>query len=126
MRRTVAQSFKIQLKSPISISVQAVQPKTTGKVRVLRFPVNASLRRKEHLIRHYKVPGVALHQPDHEQAADAFLKHTAAFEQATMNPACLRTAMTGGLAEQSVSTNMQYAEFIRKTRQERSYETDQA
>ena len=71
---------------------------------------------EEHLIRHYKAPGFALHQSDHEQAAEAFLKHLAAFEQGTMNPARLRNAMTGWLAEHSLSADMQYAEFVRKLR----------
>ena len=71
---------------------------------------------EEHLIRHYKVPGFAAHQADHEQAANAFLKHLAAFEHGTMNPARLRNAMTGWLAEHTASTDMQYAEFIRKVR----------
>jgi len=71
---------------------------------------------EEHLIRHYKAPGFALHQSDHEQAAEAFLKHLAAFEQDSMNPARLKNAMTGWLAEHSLSTDMEYAEFIRDVR----------
>ncbi len=71
---------------------------------------------EEHLVRHYKVPGFALHQSDHEQAAEAFLKHVDAFERDALNPARLRNAMVGWLAEHSATTDMQYADFIRDVR----------
>jgi hemerythrin-like metal-binding protein/PAS domain S-box-containing protein len=72
---------------------------------------------EEHLIRHYKVPDFAAHQADHEQAAEAFFKHLAAFEHGTMNPARFHNAMTGWFSEHAEATDMQYAKFIRERRQ---------
>jgi hemerythrin-like metal-binding protein len=71
---------------------------------------------EEHLIRHYKVPGVAAHQADHHQAAEAFFKHVSAFEHGNLNPARMRNAMTGWLNEHSESTDMQYATFLQNIR----------
>ncbi len=73
---------------------------------------------EEHLIRHYKVPQFSLHQSDHELAAQSFLKHMDAFEHGTMNPARLRNSMLGWLSEHSETSDMQYADFIKKIRKE--------
>ncbi len=76
---------------------------------------------EEHLIRLYKVPGFEVHQTDHHQAAEAFIKHTRGFDDGSFNPARLRNAMTGWLAEHSASADMEYAEKIKAYRKENGY-----
>ncbi len=71
---------------------------------------------EEHLIRHYRVPGFAVHQGDHQQAAQTFINHLEAFERGKLNPARLSNAMTGWLAEHSASADMEYAERIKEIR----------
>lgn len=73
---------------------------------------------EEQLIRHYKVPGFAEHQTDHEQAANAFLKGVDAFEREQLNPAHLRASLTGWLTEHSQGADMKYAALIRGRRQQ--------
>lgn len=73
---------------------------------------------EEHLIRHYKVPGFAAHQADHEQAADAFLAGLAAFEHGQLNTARLQATLTGWLSEHARDADQQYADRIRRQRQE--------
>ena len=73
---------------------------------------------EEHLIRHYKVLGFSAHQSDHELVAQSFLKHLDAFERGEMNPARLRNSMIGWLSEHSDTSDMEYADFIKKIRQD--------
>jgi hemerythrin-like metal-binding protein len=73
---------------------------------------------EEHLIRHYKVPGFAVHQADHEQAAAAFLNGMADFDRNQLNPARLQATLTGWLSEHAQSADQQYAEIILKRRTE--------
>lgn len=77
---------------------------------------------EEHLIRHYKVPGFAAHQADHEQAAAAFLTGLAAFEHDELNPARLRATLTGWLSEHARAADQQYADLIRQRRQEAGWQ----
>ncbi|MBT3193600.1 MAG: hemerythrin family protein [Verrucomicrobia bacterium] len=73
---------------------------------------------EEHFIRHYKVPNVAAHQGDHEQAAEAFFRHVASFENGSLNPARFHNAMVGWLSEHTEAVDMKYAELVRKLRSE--------
>ncbi len=73
---------------------------------------------EEHLMRHYKVPGFAEHQVDHEQAAAAFLAGLTTFERGQLNPARLQATLTGWLSEHARSADQQYADRIRRQRQE--------
>jgi len=77
---------------------------------------------EEHLIRHYKVPGFAEHQADHEQAATAFLAGLAAFERGELNPARLRATLTGWLSEHARSADQPYADRIRRQRREAGWQ----
>lgn len=71
---------------------------------------------EEHLVRHYKAPGFAEHQTDHEQAAHEFIKYLSEFERGELNPFRLRVFLTGWLQEHSRSIDMKYAEHIREAR----------
>ena len=73
---------------------------------------------EEQLMRHYRVPGFAAHQTDHEQAAQAFLDGVDAFERDQLNPARLRNSLAGWLAEHSRSVDMEYAVLIRERRRQ--------
>jgi hemerythrin-like metal-binding protein len=74
---------------------------------------------EEHLIRFYKVPGFALHQSDHEQAARMFLRYMDEFEGGELNPRMLHTALAGWLSGHAATLDMQYAEHIKTARRAR-------
>ena len=98
------------------IEADLPQPEMEALLHEIAGYLDFHFTSEEHLIRHYQIPGFSGHQADHEQAAEAFLKHMAAFEHGTMNPPRLRNAMIGWLSEHSESTDMQYAEIIRELR----------
>jgi len=77
---------------------------------------------EEQLMRHYRVPGFAAHQTDHEQAAQAFLAGVDAFERDRLNPVHLRNSLVGWLAEHSQSADMQYADLIRERRRQAGWD----
>jgi len=74
------------------------------------------LTSEEHFIRHYKVPGFAVHKSDHELAAQSFLKYVDDFERGSLHPARLRNSMVGWLDEHSRGADMEYADFVRELR----------
>jgi hemerythrin-like metal-binding protein len=92
------------------------QPEMAALLHEIAGYLDFHFTSEEHLIRHYEIPGFAAHQTDHEQAADAFIKHLSAFENGTMHAPRLRNAMMGWLSEHSEATDMQYADIIRKRR----------
>lgn len=73
---------------------------------------------EEQLMRHYRVPGFAAHQTDHELAAQAFLDGVDAFERGRLNPVHLHNSLVGWLVEHSRSADMQYADLIREHRRQ--------
>lgn len=71
---------------------------------------------EEHLMRHYKYPGFAVHQGDHEAVGNAFLRFLNDFEQNNLNPAKMRIFLTGWLMEHSRLSDAEYASFIQGKR----------
>lgn len=71
---------------------------------------------EEHLMRHYHTPGFAVHQTDHEQAAQVFLDGVAAFERDQLNPVHLRNSLAGWLVTHSRSLDMKYAARVLEQR----------
>jgi hemerythrin-like metal-binding protein len=71
---------------------------------------------EEHLIRLYKVPGLAAHRSDHELAAQTLLRYIDDFERGDFSPGRLYKAMTGWLYEHTLDSDMKYAEFIKPLR----------
>ncbi len=102
------------------------RPHTPASMKALLAEIEGMLdfhfTSEEHLIRHYKVPGFAEHQTDHEQAATAFLAGLAAFERDELNPARLRATLTGWLSEHARSADQQYADRIRQLRRETGWQ----
>lgn len=105
---------------------QLAGPHTPASMKALLAEIEGMLdfhfTSEEHLIRHYKVPGFAEHQADHEQAATAFLDGVAAFERGELNPVRLRATLTGWLSEHARSADQQYADRIHQTRLEAGWQ----
>jgi hemerythrin len=73
---------------------------------------------EELLMRSYNFPGFAVHQSDHENAGNRFVRFLDDFEAGTLNPAALRIFLTGWLMEHSMTSDAAYAAWIKKCRQE--------
>jgi hemerythrin-like metal-binding protein len=103
-----------------SLFARLVVPQTREELKALLGEIEGMLdfhfTSEEQLMRHYRVPGFAAHQTDHEQAAQAFLDGVEDFERDRLNPARLRGSLAGWLAEHSRSVDMEYAVLIRDLR----------
>jgi hemerythrin len=72
---------------------------------------------EEHLMRHYKFPGFAVHSSDHEAAGTRLVRFLDDFDAARLNPAALRIFLIGWLSEHSKISDSQYAEWIKNCRE---------
>ena len=72
---------------------------------------------EEHLIRLYKVPGLAEHRSGHEQAAHTLIQYMDDFERGNdFNPMRLYKALAGWLYEHTLDADMKYAAFLKELR----------
>jgi hemerythrin len=72
---------------------------------------------EEHLMRHYAFPGFDVHQSDHETAGAKLMQFLDDFDADRLNPAALGIFLTGWLMEHSRVSDSEYAEWIKKCRE---------
>lgn len=71
---------------------------------------------EENLMRAYGFSGFAVHQSDHETAANRFVRFSDDFDSHQLNPNQLRIFLTGWLMEHSQQSDNLYAEWIASVR----------
>jgi hemerythrin-like metal-binding protein len=71
---------------------------------------------EEHLMRMYEFPGFAVHEGDHEQVGNRFVRFLDDFDAEALNPAALFAFLCGWLMEHSLSCDTQYVDWIQKRR----------
>jgi len=72
---------------------------------------------EEYLMRHYTFPGFTVHVSDHVAAGTRLVRFLDDFDAARLNQAALRIFLTGWLSEHSKISDSQYAEWIKKCRE---------
>jgi hemerythrin len=79
--------------------------------------INFHFNSEEHLMRHYRYPGFAVHQSDHETAGVKLVQFLDDFDLGRLNPNGLRIFLTGWLMEHSSSSDTDYVAWIKKCRE---------
>jgi len=73
---------------------------------------------EETLMRRYGLPGFGSHQTDHENAGARLVTFLDDFDAGTLNPAALRTFLTGWLMQHTVDCDQAYVAWILEKRRE--------
>ena len=83
--------------------------------------VNFHFTCEEHLMRHYKYPGFAVHQSDHETAGAKLVQFLDDFDLGRLNPNALRIFLTGWLMEHGSISDTDYVAWIHTCREKFSH-----
>jgi len=71
---------------------------------------------EERLMRMYEFPGFTVHQGDHEQVGNRFVRFQDEFSAGTMNPGSLSGFLSNWLWEHSSTADIEYVKWIQKSR----------